>query len=110
MARHDHASVTVELAEQTLTLQPTPNALIEIDRRFGSVTQALEAMSNPSLENVTFIIAVGAGVGQKDRKALSEEVFWTGLRHLSAPVVNYLIALLDPTGKEAEEGEGEGKA
>ena len=109
MARHDHASVTVEVGDRELTMQPTPAALTEIDRRFGSVTQALDAMRNPSLETVTFVIGVGAGMGHKERKDLAEDVFWTGIRNLNAPVVEYLIALLDPTGKDSEEAD-EGKA
>lgn len=106
MAQHDMNEVSVSIDGTDYTLQPTLAAIKAIDRQFGSVSDALEALRKPSIGTVTFLVATGANVPKADREALEEAVFREGVIRLVGPCSDYLVGLWNPSGKTSEGDEG----
>lgn len=109
MSRINRNQVECEINGEDYTLEPTLNAMSMIERRFGSVTEALDKMRNPSLDDVTLIIAAGASVPGKQRDRLKEDIFNDGIMNVNPKAVEYLVSLLNPSGDEAPEGKGDGE-
>jgi hypothetical protein len=101
MSRVDYGTVQVTISGKDYTLKPTLSAYQKIDSRMGGLRQAIESCSNMSIDGLVFIIAAAAGVGQKDTGDLAQAVFEEGTMNVLPKVTEYLLLLLNPTGKEA---------
>lgn len=102
MSRTDYGTVEVVIGGTEYTLKPTLAAYQKIDSRMGGLRQAIEACANMSIDGIVFIVAAGAGIGQRDVPKLAEDVFHTGASSIIPKVSDYLLMLLNPSGKEPE--------
>lgn len=106
MSKTQHGTVTIELGGEQYELKPTLKAALAIERQFGGLTAALRAVPAGSIEQVAFIVQHGAGLGTKREitDAIQQKVFEAGVLEIGPHVVEYISALLNPAGKEADEG------
>lgn len=109
------ATVEIELAGGTITLQPTARALMEISKRFGSMVTAVQQVLTLNADAMVAITRIGGKVGDKRSKGLDEEVFSFGLKLLQPLLLKYLASLnnggrpaKDDDADEAEAAEGNG--
>jgi len=100
MSRVDHGQVEFELGDNTITLKPTLKALMRIEAHFGGMRAAIERCGDLSLDGLAVIVAAGAGMKPKD---IQEDLFAEGITNVLPHATEYLLLLLNPTGKEAEE-------
>jgi hypothetical protein len=110
MTRATYGTVDLSIAGKDYTLKPTLAAYQKIDGRMGGLRQAIESCSNMSIDGLVFIIAAGAGIGQREVQALAEDVFHEGTANVLPKVTEYIATLLTPSGKETpakEEPPGE---
>jgi len=109
MSRVDFGQVEVQL-DEAVTLKPTLRAFEKISNRFGGLRNAIQALSNMDIDSVAFIIAAAAGIGQRDMESLKERIFEAGVVKVMPKVTEYLVLLMNPTGKDDEpEEDGAGK-
>jgi len=90
----------------SVTLKPTPAAMIAISRRFGNMTNAMQAVLNRDVDAIINVAIQGAGLSQ-DKKAparLEAQVFRSGLNDVAASCLRYL-AILQNGGKPLREDE-----
>lgn len=102
MSRANYGMVEVSISGKTYELKPTLAAYQKIDTRMGGLRQAIESCSNMSIDGLVFIIAAAAGIGQRDTGDLAQAVFEEGTMNVLPKVTEYLLMLLNPTGKEAK--------
>ena len=105
MSRVDHGQVDVELDGETLTLKPTLKALMKIESHFGGMRAAIERCGDLSLDGLSVIIAAGAGLSPRETKDVKDKIFAEGITNVLPSATEYLLLLLNPTGKEVEETE-----
>lgn len=89
-----------------ITLKPTPAAMIAISRRFGNMTNAMQAVLNRDVDAIVNVVIQGAGLSQ-DKKAparLEAQVFRTGLNDVAATALKFL-GHLQNGGKPLREDE-----
>jgi len=109
-SKTSHGTVIVTSGDISFTLKPTLRAFREIERRFGGVIAAMQAIGVANVSNVSFIIAAGTGVDtgkRKDVEAVEEQVFAAGVNTVTNQVLPFLNALLNPAGKTDAEIEQE---
>jgi len=110
MSKTDHGTVVVTGGDISFTLKPTLRAFREIERRFGGVIAAMQAIGAGNVSSVSFVIAAGTGVDTGKRKeveAVEEQVFAAGVNTVTSQVMPFLNALLNPAGKTDAEIEKE---
>ena len=103
--------VDIELEDRdgqpvTVTMKPTPAAMVAISRRFGNMTNAMQAVLNRDVDAIINVAIQGAGLSQ-DKKAparLEAQIFRTGLNDVAASCLKYL-AVLQNGGKPLREDE-----
>jgi hypothetical protein len=113
MSKTNHGTIEIVAGGKTYTLKPTLRALREIDRRFGGVTSAMQALSTVSMTSIALIVAVGAGIDaskRKDVEAIEEDIFEAGLSTVGSQALEFLKALTNPSGKTSKEIEEEKEA
>jgi len=110
MSRVDFGQVEVQL-DEVVTLIPSLRAFIKISNRFGGLRNALQSLANMDIDSVAFIIAAGTGgTDTKTMDALKERIFTAGIVKVMPKVTEYLVLLMNPTGKDDEpEDDGAGK-
>jgi len=109
-SKTSHGTVEVTGGDITFTLKPTLRAFREIERRFGGVIAAMQAVGGGNVSSVSFVIAAGTGVDTGKRKeieAVEEQVFAAGVNTVASQVFPFLNALLNPGGKTDAEIEKE---
>lgn len=110
MSKASYGQVDIELDGETVMLKPTLKAFQKIENRFGGLRPAIQELSSMNLETVAFVISAASNVGQKDMDDLREKVFSAGVVNLMPKVTEYLVLLMNPTGKDADDKEpDEGK-
>lgn len=113
MSRLSYGQVELQLGDETLTLKPTLAALEKIDDEFkvGGLREAINKVASMKLDAVAFIVCAGAALDQKASREIKEKIFRAGLLNVVGPVSDYLVSLMNPTGRTAEEASegGEGK-
>jgi len=109
MSRVEYGQVELQL-DELVTLKPTLRAFEKISNRFGGLRNAIQALSNMDIDSLAFIIASATNAGQKGMEPLKEQIFNVGVLKVMPKVTEYLVLLMNPTGKdeEAEEAD-EGK-
>jgi hypothetical protein len=109
MSRVDFGQVEVQL-DDVVTLKPTLRAFEKISNRFGGLRNAIQALSNMDIDSVAFIIAAASGVnGTKAMDSLKEQIFTAGVVKVMPKVTEYLVLLMNPSGKDEEPEDDEGK-
>ena len=106
MSKTNHGTVVITTDEVTFTLKPTLRAFRDINRHFGGVIAAMQAISHGNISTIALIVAAGSGVDtgkRKDLEALEEQIFEAGVNTVSSQVMPFLQALLNPAGKTDEE-------
>lgn len=114
MSRADYGIVEVELGGKKYELKPTLAALRKIGRKFSTpgdmsrgLRTALESCSSLDPDQLAEIIAIGADIEQAKAKKLPDAIFDAGIVNVLPKVTEYLMLLLDPTGKKDEETEAD---
>ena len=100
MSKLNYGCVEVEIGDKTYTLKPTIDAYDKIEGRFGPIIQMLETRSFTSRDAMCFVIAMGAGIGARGASDIKQDMFASGTLNLLPKVTEYLMLLLNPTGKE----------
>lgn len=106
MSKTNHGTVVITTDEVTFTLKPTLRAFRDINRHFGGVIAAMQALGHANISTIALIVATGSGVDtgkRKDLEALEEQIFEAGVNTVSSQVLPFLQALLNPAGKTDEE-------
>jgi len=93
----------ITLAGKEYTLKVTMAACDKIEKRFGGITDALEASGKMNTDTLATIISCGANIGQREFKDLKNDVFDHGILNVTPIVVEFLGLMLDPTGKDKSE-------
>ena len=109
MSRVDYGQVDLELGDETVALKPTLNALVKINKRFGSIREAVSEVQNLNFEAICYVVQEGAGLNPRQADELREAVFRTGLFNVMPQLCDYLTKLMNPTGKD-EKDDDQGKA
>ncbi|MBU0726412.1 MAG: hypothetical protein KJ904_00065 [Alphaproteobacteria bacterium] len=100
-------NITIKLAGEDVELVPSFKASEAIQKKFGGLNSATDAVVKLSADNVVAIIAIAADTkGDDALKALHEKVYEAGLVKLRRPLVKYLERLghggRDPDTEEDE--------
>jgi len=103
MSKVDFGCVEVELNGETLTMKPTLRAYEKIDRKFGALNAAIQPLGSFNMEAITFVIAAGLGIGQKETDDLKSKIFERGVSNVATAAIKYITLLMNPTGKSDEE-------
>lgn len=97
--------VELDLAGETVVLRPTLRAAQAINRKFGSLADALRQVAALNLEAYTEIVKAGSGAKEAEQRDLPEKVFRAGVTRLSGPIAEYLSLLLNGGRPPADEAE-----
>lgn len=87
--------VALDLSGEALVLRPTLRAAQAINRKFGSLADALRQVAALNLEAYTEIIKAGSGLKDAEQRELPERVFRAGVTRLSGPLAEFLSILLN---------------
>lgn len=98
MSQTDAGTVEIEVAGETHVLQPTLDAFKKINRRFGGLRPAAQAVADMEAESMAFIIAAGADLPPKEVPGLMGALFKQGIINAAAPLSAYLSYLMCPSG------------
>ena len=109
MSRSTYGTVEVDINGKSYELKPTLKAYEQIESRMGGLRQAIESVSSMSIEVLASIVAIGAGRGMKDLQKVKEDIFAEGALNVLPKVTEYLMLLLNPSGKDDIEGESSGE-
>lgn len=108
MSRVDYGTVELTVGDESYTLTPTLDCVRKLKRwGLGSPLKAIEACRDFDVDNLAIVIAAGAGIGQKQIEPLAQLIHDAGVVNVTAPVVEFLQLLLNPTGKDKAEDEEE---
>jgi len=91
-----HGTVTMVIGARTYTLQPTLEAALKIEARFGGLRPALESLRMLGIGACADIVIAGAGLKPEDHAALGNDIFHTGVAKVSTELTQYLTVLLSP--------------
>jgi len=114
MSRVDYGIVEVEIGGETYTLSPTIDCSRKMKRfGLGSPRKVLELLQDMDADDMAMVVAAGAGLGQKQLEPLAKAIHDDGTIHHAAKLIEFVVTLMNPTGKEpdldAQEGEPEGE-
>lgn len=106
--RHLHGTVELVLDDRTYKLRPTMDAADRIDREFGGIGPALERVRAMSVGAIANLVIIGVGTTSKGGKEKLKELVWQeGVAAVAPAVVEFLLGLLDPSGKQADADDAE---
>lgn len=91
-----YGTTTLVVGARSYTLQPTLEAALKIESRFGGLRGALEAMRLMSIAASADIIVAGAGLRPEQHTEVATGVFHAGVSVISAQLSDYLAVLLNP--------------
>ena len=103
MARATHGIIDVEINGKKYTMKPTLAAYEKIETRLGGLRQAIESCSNMSLDSLAYIVAAGSGMGNKEIPELKNNIFQEGTLNVLPKVTEFLMKLLNPSGKDMDD-------
>lgn len=114
MSRADYGIVELELDGKQYELRPTLAALRKIARKYSipgdtsrGLRPAIESCSSLDPDQMAEIIAIAADIEQGKAKKLPDAIFNAGIVNVLPKVTEYLLLLLDPTGKNRDDLEDE---
>jgi hypothetical protein len=94
--------VVLKVGSAEYDLIPTLESMKKVNRRFGSLVDALSAVRRLDFDALIFIAAAGASMGQKETEHLERLVFENGVMTAVTPVADFLAILMNPLGDDAE--------
>lgn len=105
MSKTNHGTTVVTVGGEEYTLNFTLKAVKGLENRFGGLAPALQEIQKLQISAVASVIAIGSGkeYKRKELEELEEAIFEAGIGEVSPQVVPYLLALLNPAAKKAEE-------
>jgi hypothetical protein len=103
MSKTDHGATEVVVGSEIYSLAFTLKAVKRIEQRFGGIAPALQEVQKLQLGAAAAVIAAGAGLTLKPKEveALEEEIYEAGIGEVTPPLIQFLIALLNPAAKTA---------
>ncbi len=110
MSATARGTTIISVGDKEITLKPTLDAVRKIEARFGGLRAALESTSALSIDATCHIIAAGAGLKPDAVKDLPEQVFQAGVGTVAPQLVPYVVFLLNPSYKDAEDEPGNAPA
>lgn len=121
MSQQHGAPMDIELVldGHTYQLHPTLETMKRVNRKFGSLREALVRVQSLDFNAACAVIAIASGCkDDRQREAVEERVFRTGLVSVTGPIADLLGVLIDPVtasgddeqpdepGAESEDDEG----
>lgn len=110
MSKTNHGTVVITAGDISFTLKPALRAFRDIQRHFGGVIDAMQALSHANISTLALMVCAGTGVDtskRKDVEAVEEQIFEAGYSSVSSQLMPFLQALLNPAGKTNDEIEKE---
>ncbi|WP_296270986.1 hypothetical protein [Pseudomonas sp. UBA6323] len=104
-----YGSISVTVGETEYELEPTLHAVRMIEQRFGGLLPTLEALRGMNVDAVSHVIVAGASLSTKEARDVPEAVFAAGVADVTAQVVPFVVALLNPADAKGEEESGNTK-
>lgn len=101
-----YGTTTVTVGEVEYELEPTLHAVRKIEQRFGGLRPALDGLGALSVDAVSYVIVAGASLSTKEARDVPEAVFSAGVADITAQVVPFVVALLNPAQADAEAESG----
>lgn len=101
-----YGKTTVTVGDFEFELEPTLDAVRKIEQRFGGLRPALDGIGALSVDAASHVIIAGANLTPKEAKEVPAAVFAAGVADVTAQVVPYLVALLNPADAKAQEESG----
>ena len=97
-----HGQVTVNMGDgNSILLKPTLEAMDAIHRRWPEgIQQCMMALQKQNPRDCAYVIQYGAGYSKAEAKDLANDVFQAGTAHIAVQLMDFLLALMNPTGKE----------
>lgn len=109
MSEANHGTITLVVGGRSYTLQPTLEAALRIESRFGGLRGALESLRLLSIGATADIIVAGAGLKAEAHAEVAAGVFSTGVSKISSELSPFIAALLSPVPPSVvERGKPEG--
>ncbi|ORE27523.1 hypothetical protein [Pseudomonas aeruginosa] len=91
-----HGTVTLVIGARTYTLQPTLEAALKIESRFGGLRPALDALRTFSIAACADIVVAGAGLKPEQHSEIASAVFQAGVSDVVGRLASYLVGLMNP--------------
>jgi len=91
-----HGTVVLVVGARTYTLQPTLEAALRIEHKFGGLRGALEATRLLSLSACADLIVAGAGLKPEQHAEIAAAIFTTGVSTVANALVPYISGLISP--------------
>ena len=110
----DDGVVYIKLGDEEIGLTACEDAASRIERVFGGLRPAFDAIPNYNRQQWANIIAAGAGMKPKKANLLPGKIYKAGMSGLLAPLQKYLLMLMqggtlpDLDDEEDESAEGNG--
>jgi hypothetical protein len=101
-----YGTTTVTVGETEYELEPTLHAVRKIEQRFGGLLPTLEALRGLNVDAVSHVIIAGASLTPKEARDVPDAVFEAGVANVTAEVIPYIMALLNPSDANPEEESG----
>ncbi|UPZ07922.1 hypothetical protein M1Q10_12345 [Pseudomonas aeruginosa] len=96
MSESMHGTVTLVVGARTFTLQPTLEAALRIETRFGGLRPALDALRTFSIAACADIVVAGAGLKPEQHSEIASTVFQAGVSDVVGRLAPYLVGLMNP--------------
>lgn len=105
MSKTNHGQTLVTVGNEEFNLSFTLKAVKGIEARFGGLAPALQELQKLQVSAAASIIAIGSGkeYKRKDLEELEEAIFDEGIGEVTPQLVPYILAMLNPKAKKAEE-------
>ncbi|WP_426117283.1 hypothetical protein [Pseudomonas sp. DSP3-2-2] len=105
MSKTNYGTVDVEVGTEIYTLSFNLKAVRAIERFFGGISPALQELQKLQLGAAARVIIAGANLTLKPKEveALEEEIYDFGIGEVTPSLINYVVALLNPAAKSAED-------
>lgn len=100
-----HGTVTLVIGARTYILQPTLEAALKIESRFGGLRPAMESMRLLSIGACADVVIAAAGLKPEEHTTLATQVFETGVVKVSSQLTEYITGLLSPVPPSIAERE-----
>jgi hypothetical protein len=107
MSKTNYGNTVVTVGDEEFNLSFTLKAVKGIEARFGGLAPALQEIQKLQVSAAAAIIAIGSGkeYKRKDMEELEEAIFDEGIGEVTPQIVPYILAMLNPKAKKAEDEE-----
>lgn len=109
MSRASYSVIETSINGKDYTLKVSGKSIDKIEKTFGGIMPAMEEISKVNSNTLAQIIAAGAYIGQSGMNELKEDIRAEGLTTVAAVCIDLLGRMMNPSGGDVEEGDGEGE-